>query len=251
MQLPWGEGIWTAKRDLSNCFYLWEVEPSRLERQVIGPRIPRSWLHDVENEAEDRPLRRPPLATGLLGFLSRSWRRPRAAPTATTPLSPVLLLLFGLLRGPRCSLGGCLAADRPAPSLTSSSRVRPLVHDVPHREHCDRDEKQPVLQTRSAPAPAEPPHTGRVPRLPKSVTIISEGPARSSAQVVIWRDAPRATGLALSSIALAALHRGPRGHGVPEWQCGAGQARGPTSQAAPAGSIGLLPKGRPPRRGQR
>ena len=33
MQLPW-----TAKRDLRKCFYLWEGEPSRLERQVIGPR---------------------------------------------------------------------------------------------------------------------------------------------------------------------------------------------------------------------
>ena len=56
MQLPWGKGIWTAKRDLRNCFYLWEVEPSRLERQVIGPRIPRSWLHDIENESEDDRL---------------------------------------------------------------------------------------------------------------------------------------------------------------------------------------------------
>ena len=53
MQLPWGKGIWVAKRDLSNHFYLCEVDPSRLERQVIGPRIPRSWLHDVENGAED------------------------------------------------------------------------------------------------------------------------------------------------------------------------------------------------------
>ena len=56
MQLPWGKGIWTAKRDLRNCFYLCEVEPSRLERQVIGPRIARSWLHDIENKAEDDRL---------------------------------------------------------------------------------------------------------------------------------------------------------------------------------------------------
>ena len=46
----------TTKRDLSNCFHLWEVEPSRIERQVIGPRIPRSWFHDVENAAEDDRL---------------------------------------------------------------------------------------------------------------------------------------------------------------------------------------------------
>ena len=32
------------------------MEPSRLERQVIGPRIPRSWLHDIENESEDDRL---------------------------------------------------------------------------------------------------------------------------------------------------------------------------------------------------
>ena len=51
-----GKGIWNAKRNFSNCFYLWEVQPSRLERPVIGPRISSSWLHDVENEAEDDRL---------------------------------------------------------------------------------------------------------------------------------------------------------------------------------------------------
>ena len=68
-----------------------------------------------------------------------------------------------------------------------------------------------------------------IPRLPKSVTIIGEGPAGSSAQVVTWRDAPRAAGFVFSSIALAALHRAPRGHGVLEGRRDANQTRGPTS----------------------
>eukprot|EP00974_Lingulodinium_polyedra_P099068 9600707-Lingulodinium_polyedra.AAC.1 len=44
IRVPRHKTLWLAKRDLSNCFYLFEVEKERLPRQVIGPRIPRSWL---------------------------------------------------------------------------------------------------------------------------------------------------------------------------------------------------------------
>eukprot|EP00973_Karenia_brevis_P035837 4945856-Karenia_brevis.AAC.1 len=47
------EGLWIGKRDLSNCFYLFEVEEERLRRQVIGPRIPLSWLENLDDERCD------------------------------------------------------------------------------------------------------------------------------------------------------------------------------------------------------
>eukprot|EP00974_Lingulodinium_polyedra_P075416 7308381-Lingulodinium_polyedra.AAC.1 len=53
LRLPPHKAVWVAKRDLSNCFYLFEVEPERLERQVIGPRIPRSWLEEIGTEELD------------------------------------------------------------------------------------------------------------------------------------------------------------------------------------------------------
>ena len=39
--------------DTRNCFYLYEVDPARWHTQVIGPRIPASWLHDVFDESLD------------------------------------------------------------------------------------------------------------------------------------------------------------------------------------------------------
>ena len=39
--------------DTRNCFYLYEVDPARWHTQVIGPRIPPSWLHDVFDESLD------------------------------------------------------------------------------------------------------------------------------------------------------------------------------------------------------
>ena len=41
--------LWFAKRDLANCFYLFRVDEERWPRQVLGPRIPRSWFEDLEN----------------------------------------------------------------------------------------------------------------------------------------------------------------------------------------------------------
>eukprot|EP00974_Lingulodinium_polyedra_P010875 1046092-Lingulodinium_polyedra.AAC.1 len=53
LRLPPRKAVWVAKRGLSNCFYLFEVEQERLERQVIGPRIPRSWLEEIGSEELD------------------------------------------------------------------------------------------------------------------------------------------------------------------------------------------------------
>ena len=53
MRLPPGKGLWLAKRDLSNCFYLFEVEPDRLARQVVGPRLPRAWFEQLDDESLD------------------------------------------------------------------------------------------------------------------------------------------------------------------------------------------------------
>ena len=39
--------------DTRNCFYLYEVDPARWHTQVVGPRIPASWLHDVFDESLD------------------------------------------------------------------------------------------------------------------------------------------------------------------------------------------------------
>ena len=39
--------------DTPNCFYLYEVDPARWHTQVVGPRIPASWLHGVFDESLD------------------------------------------------------------------------------------------------------------------------------------------------------------------------------------------------------
>ena len=39
--------------DTRNCFYLYEVDPARWHTQLVGPRIPASWLHNVFDESMD------------------------------------------------------------------------------------------------------------------------------------------------------------------------------------------------------
>ena len=34
-------------------FYVFGVDEERLRRQVIGPRVPRAWFRDLEDEAMD------------------------------------------------------------------------------------------------------------------------------------------------------------------------------------------------------
>ena len=36
--------------DTRNCFYLYQVDSSRWHTQVIGPRIPASWLHHIDDD---------------------------------------------------------------------------------------------------------------------------------------------------------------------------------------------------------
>ena len=37
-------------RDTKDCFYLYEVPPSRVTKQVIGLCIPRTWLEHLDDE---------------------------------------------------------------------------------------------------------------------------------------------------------------------------------------------------------
>ena len=39
--------------DTRNCFYLCQVDSSRWHTQVIGPRIPASWSHHIEDDTCD------------------------------------------------------------------------------------------------------------------------------------------------------------------------------------------------------
>ena len=39
--------------DTRNCFYLYQVDSSRWHTQVIGPRIPASWLHHIVDDTCD------------------------------------------------------------------------------------------------------------------------------------------------------------------------------------------------------
>ena len=62
------EVLWSGKRDLSNCFYLFEVDSERLQRQVIGPRLPRSWFRDLHKvDADDCDTFEPWLDRDLRG----------------------------------------------------------------------------------------------------------------------------------------------------------------------------------------
>ena len=40
-------------RDTKDRFYLYEFPPSRVKKQLIGPRIPRSWLEHLDDESWD------------------------------------------------------------------------------------------------------------------------------------------------------------------------------------------------------
>ena len=52
-------------RDTKDCFHLYEVRLSRVTKQVIGPRIPRSWLEHVDDESWDVVLVRMKLKVGF------------------------------------------------------------------------------------------------------------------------------------------------------------------------------------------
>ena len=47
------ETVLITIRDAKNCFYWYEVPPSRVTKQVICPRIPRSWLEHLDDEKWD------------------------------------------------------------------------------------------------------------------------------------------------------------------------------------------------------
>lgn len=51
LRLRPGEVALIYARDLRHCFYVYGVGEERLARQVIGPRIPRSWLTSLEEES--------------------------------------------------------------------------------------------------------------------------------------------------------------------------------------------------------
>ena len=50
MILEKSETVQITIRDTKDCFYLYEVPPSRVAKQVIGPRIPRSCLEYLDDE---------------------------------------------------------------------------------------------------------------------------------------------------------------------------------------------------------
>ena len=53
MILERSETVQITLRDTKDGFYLYEVPPSRAARQVIGPRIPRSWLERLDGASMD------------------------------------------------------------------------------------------------------------------------------------------------------------------------------------------------------
>ena len=50
MILGKSETVQITIRDTKDCLYLYEVLLSRVAKQVIGPRIPRSWLKHLDCE---------------------------------------------------------------------------------------------------------------------------------------------------------------------------------------------------------
>ena len=42
-----------AVRNTKDCFHPHEVPPSRDRKQVIGPRIPSSWLEHLDDDTRD------------------------------------------------------------------------------------------------------------------------------------------------------------------------------------------------------
>ena len=53
MILEKSETLQITIRDIKTVFYLYEVLPPRAAKQVIGPRIPRSWLEHLDDETWD------------------------------------------------------------------------------------------------------------------------------------------------------------------------------------------------------
>ena len=53
VQLKPNEYIRASVQDLSNMYYMFKVSPERLHRQVVGPRVPRSWFDNIEDESFD------------------------------------------------------------------------------------------------------------------------------------------------------------------------------------------------------
>ena len=40
-------------RDVSNCYYAYSVDEKRLQRQVLGPRVPVSWFGNLDDASVD------------------------------------------------------------------------------------------------------------------------------------------------------------------------------------------------------
>ena len=53
MILERSETVQITIRDTKDCLYWYEVPPSRVTKQVIGPRVPRSWLDHLDDENWD------------------------------------------------------------------------------------------------------------------------------------------------------------------------------------------------------
>ena len=54
--IPHQRKLWGVIRDAKNFYFLLKVEDARLARQVVGPRVPKSWFIDIENEENITPL---------------------------------------------------------------------------------------------------------------------------------------------------------------------------------------------------
>ena len=65
--LPPESGLRVHLRDVRDCYYMYAVEPHRLPRQLVGPRIPRSWLADLDDVSLDSI---PPRETWLYADLT-------------------------------------------------------------------------------------------------------------------------------------------------------------------------------------
>ena len=53
MQLRAGEMMACYTKDQRHTLFVFGVEDSRLARQVVGPRLPRGWYANLEDEALD------------------------------------------------------------------------------------------------------------------------------------------------------------------------------------------------------
>ena len=53
IQLKPGEFLRTTVQDLHTMYYMFKVSDDRLRRQIVGPRVPRSWFADIADESLD------------------------------------------------------------------------------------------------------------------------------------------------------------------------------------------------------